>query len=130
MRHSSKARLLVGFLAYLLTCAGVVTALALLPADARWVRLVLAVAAFVAALLFMVSYHVGSRGAWRRSDIGVHLMTFGLTNAIVMAFVVLAFLGWIPAIVLPFFSALTYLTVAGLFAWRTVIMVGYQRGKK
>jgi hypothetical protein len=116
--------LLVGFLSYLFTCAAVVVLLVVLP-DGRWVRVALAGVAFVASLTFMAAYHFGTSGDWRRSDIGVNLMIFGLTNAIVMGFVVAAFLGWIPVIILPFFSALTYLTVAWLEIWRTVIMTGY-----
>ena len=126
VRRSSKTRLLVGFLSYLLTCAAVVVLLVVLP-DGRWVRVCLAGVAFVASLTFMTAYHFGTAGGWRRSDIGVNLMVFGLTNAIVTGFVVATFLGWIPVVILPFFSALTYLTVAWLEIWRTVIMTGYLR---
>ena len=54
-------------------------------------------------------------------------MTFALTNAIVLSYVLLAFLGWIPLSVLPFLSALTYWTLAWLFGWRTTLMLGYLR---
>lgn len=128
VRRSSKVRLLVGFLAYLLTCVGVVVLMTVSSDNTdRWLRVTLAAVAFLSSVVFMVAYHFGTRGGWRASDIGVNLMIFGLTNTIVMGFVVAAFLGWIPLIVFPFFSALTYLTVAWLENWRTVIMLGYLR---
>jgi hypothetical protein len=124
---ASKVRLIVGFLLYLASCTGVVGLMLVLPEN-RWVRATLVGVALLATVLFMVSYHVGTRGYWRRSDIGVHLMTFALADAIVLAYVAAAFLGWIPLAVLPYLSALTYLTIAWLFGWRTVIMRGYLRG--
>lgn len=127
MRQSSKTRLTFGLLAYLLS-AGAVVLLLILTGGAPWVRMALAIGALVMTLAFMTTYHLGTRGAWRRSDIGVHLMVFGLANGIILAFVVLAFLGALPMAVLPYFSALTYLTVGWLFGWRTVIMDGYLRG--
>ena len=127
VKRSSKVRLLVGFLAYLLTSAAVVVLMAGWPDDVSWLRVTLAAVAFIASLTFMAAYHFGTSGDWRRSDIGVNLMIFGLTNAIVIGFVVAAFLGRIPAAVFPYFSALTYLTVAWLEIWRTVIMTGYLR---
>ena len=127
MRRSSKIRLFLGFLLYLASCAVVVGVMVALP-DNRVVRVALVALAFVSTLLFMVTYHFGTRGYWRKSDIGVHLMTFGLTNALVLTYVLLAFLGWIPLVVLPYLSALTYWTIAWLFGWRTVIMRGYLRG--
>ena len=131
MRRSSKARLLFGVLAYLLACAGVVLLMVVLPDDGdRLLRVGLAALAWAASMTFMTVYALGTEGDWRKSDIGVNLMIFGATNAIVMGFVVAAFLGWIPAVVFPFFSALTYLTVAWLEVWRTKIMAGYLRVKR
>lgn len=127
MRQSSKTRLSIGFLAYLLTAAAVV-ALLMFTDEAKWIRLALAAGALAMTLAFMLTYHLGTRGGWRRSDIGVHLMVFGATNGAVLAFVVLAFLGVLPVAVMPYISALTYLTVGWLFGWRTVIMDGYLRG--
>lgn len=126
IHQASRIRLFLGFLLYLASCAAVVGVMLALPDD--WiVRTVLVGVALLVTVTFMVSYHVGTHGYWRRSDIGVHLMTFGLTNAIVLAYVLLAFLGWIPLELLPFLSALTYWTLSWLFGWRTVIMLGYLR---
>jgi hypothetical protein len=123
----SKVRLFLGFLLYLASCAAVVGVMLALP-DSRWLRVTLCGVALLVVAGFMLSYHFGTHGYWRRSDIGVHLMTFGLANAVVLSYVLMAFLGWIPLEALPFLSALTYWTLTWLFGWRTVIMVNYLRG--
>ena len=132
MKRASKKRLLVGLGVYLLASLVLVLVMLLVPDEFdHWLRAGLAASALVSALLFMAAYQVGTRGRWRDSDIGVHLMTFAFTDAMVLLYVVLAFFGLIPLIVLPFLGALTYMTLAWLFGWRTVIMRGYmRRGKK
>jgi hypothetical protein len=124
MKQSSRTRLSIGFLCYLISCAVVIGVMIAWP-EARLVRMALAGGALILTLAFMLTYHIGTRGDWRKSDIGVHLMVFGLTNAIVLTLVVISFLGWLPIWLGPAISAATYLTIGWLFGWRTVIMDGY-----
>lgn len=128
IHKASRTRLLVGFLLYIASSAAVVGLMVALGDDNRLIRVALVGVAWVATSVFMVTYHVGTKGYWRKSDIGVHLMSFALANWLVLLYVLLAFLGWIPLVVLPYLSALTYWTIAWLFGWRTVIMRGYLRG--
>lgn len=96
----------------------------------RVVRATLTGLTFLVILLFIISYHVMTRGHWRDSVHGVHIMAFSVAMDLIMLFLVLALFSLIPMWLLPIIGAWIYLTVLFLFLWRWVILRAGQRVPK
>lgn len=96
----------------------------------RLVRAILTLITFVVIVGFCISYHVMTRGHWKDTVHGVHIMVFSLAFALIMAFIVLALFGLIPMWLLGVLGAWIYLTVMFLWLWRWVILRAGQRVPK
>lgn len=80
---------------------------------------VLLLTAAVALIAFPFAYHLTTRGAWARSVMGWHLMSFMAVLGLVSAFALTnALLGPLPAWLRPF----TWLLIAGVAWWRLILL--------
>ena len=80
--------------------------------------------AAVALILFPPCYHFSTRGAWRRSAMGVHLMSFMGVLGLVMCFAMAnALFGPLPTWVRPLVWAL----IAVVAWWRLILLFVVQR---
>ena len=93
----------------------------------RTVRAVLTLVNFLVITGFCISYHVETRGHWRDTIHGVHIMTFSLAFALMFAFICLALFGLVPMWLLGKLGAFIYLTVLFLWLWRWAILRAGQR---
>lgn len=86
---------------------------------AWWVLVALS---FVGAMMFPVMYHFSSHGAWRRYDLGRHLMAFSVAVGwALLALLLRITLGDYPGRGLVNFSALFGL--AGVAWWRSIMYI-------
>lgn len=74
--------------------------------------------AAMALILFPICYHLTTAGAWRKSPMGVHLMSFMGVLGMVMVFAVLNFVMDLPSWVRPF----VWLCIAAVSWWRLVLL--------
>ena len=79
---------------------------------------VLLVVAAVALIAFPFCYHLTTRGAWARSMMGWHLMSFMGVLGVVMTFAVLNFVFTLPTWVRP----LTWALIGAVAWWRLVLL--------
>ena len=79
--------------------------------------------AAAALMLFPPCYHLTTRGAWRRSAMGVHLMSFMGVLGLVMCFAVANVVFDLPSWVRP----LTWLLIAVVSWWRLILLFVVQR---
>lgn len=90
-----------------------------LSGPALWVWWFLIVMGFIGALLFPVAYQVGSRGQWRHTELGRHLMAFSLAvGYALLALLLRVAFGDYPGRGLVNFSAIFGLV--GVVWWRSV----------
>lgn len=122
---ASPRQVVCGLVLYLLGLAGVLAAAYWLPWSV--VGPVASGSAALAASVFVAAYHFGTRGHWRDTETGVHMMTFSAACAAIMLYVTLRLLGFVPTVLQPFGSAVIYVTVASLFAWRLRVFLRVQR---
>lgn len=84
---------------------------------------------FLGSLLFPVLYHVGSRGGWRRSEMGRHLMVFSLAvGYALLALLSRITLGDYPGRGFVNFSAM--IALVGAVWWRSFIYVKLRRKER
>lgn len=122
---ASPERVVCGVALYLLGLAGVLAAVYWLP----WglVGPVASGSAALAAGLFVTAYHFRTRGHWRDTETGVHMLTFSATCAAIMLYVTMRLLGFVPVVLQAYGSAVIYVTVASLFVWRLRVFLRVQR---
>ena len=127
MNRPKRQTTIAGLVLYLLC----VTSLFFIADDRlRIVRAVLTLLNFLVIAGFCISYHVETRGHWKDTIHGVHIMTFSLAFALMFAFVSLALFGMIPMWLLGILGAWIYLTVLFLWLWRWAILRAGQRVPK
>jgi hypothetical protein len=93
-------------------------------------RPTLAVFAILSALWFVLRYQTRTKGHWRDTVHGRHVMTFSLACVIILTYACLNLLGLIPAWLVPYLGVLTYATLGWLFLWRNAILTKSQREPK
>lgn len=72
---------------------------------------------FLVWLSFTVSYHIVSKGAWRRSPVGRHLMAMGVSLSVIGAQIIInLFLGQYPG-----------RFIIGVCVYGLMVLVGIQR---
>ena len=90
-----------------------------LSSSALWAWWFLVAMGFLGAMLFPVLYHSGSRGAWRHSELGRHLMSF----SVAVGYALLALLLRITLGDYPGRGAVNFSAIFGLVGvtwWRSV----------
>lgn len=122
-----RRNVILGWLSYVLC----VMVLFFIPAESqRLARGVLVAATFLVIVGFCISYHVTTRGHWRDTIHGVHIMVFSAATGLIMAFLILGLFGLIPMWLVPILGGWIYLTEFYLFAWRWAILRAGQREPK
>jgi hypothetical protein len=86
---------------------------------------VLLLVAAVALIAFPICYHVTTRGAWRGTRVGVHLMAFMGVLGMVMLFAIANFVFDLPDWVRPF----AWLCIAVVSWWRVVLLFVIQHSE-
>jgi amino acid transporter len=94
------------------------------------VSLAFVVLAFIAASVFMLRYQMRTRGHWRDTPYGVHLMVFSGACVAIFVYTMLSTTGVVPEFLRPWFRSVIFLSMAFLFGWRTVLLRDAQRVKK
>jgi len=90
-----------------------------------WAFLVLGV---LGSVSFPVLYHVGSRGAWRLTEMGRHLMAYSAAVGVALgAYISRVALGDYPGRTAVMFGALVFLVF--VVCWRPVIYLRVRKGK-
>jgi hypothetical protein len=89
----------------------------------RWVFEALVVASTLIGAFWCVAYHVVSRGDWRRTEVGRHLMTFMITLSAVTAttsvrIVVVDWLGYAEPVWFHLVRLLVFAGVPVIYLWR------------
>lgn len=94
-----------------------------------WVWLFMVAAGFIGSLLFPVLYHVGSHGAWRRTEMGRHLMAFSLAvGYALLALLLRITFGDYPGRAVVNYSAI--LALVGVTWWRSILYIRTSRQEK
>lgn len=84
-----------------------------------WMWWALVAAGLVGSMMFPILYQVGSKGAWRRNDLGRHLMAFSVAVGVALLALLLRIaLGDYPGRAVVNFGAMVYLV--GVVWWRSV----------
>lgn len=84
-----------------------------------WLWWFLAAMGFVGAMLFPVLYHAGSKGTWRHTELGRHLMAFSVAvGYALLALLLRIALGDYPGRSVVNFSAI--FSLVGVTWWRSV----------
>lgn len=91
----------------------------------RWVEVVqvaLIGVSLLSAVLFCVLYQVWTKGHWRDTKYGAHLMWFTGICALILLYAFLSRLGFIPHSWRPYAGSVVYLSIAVLFPWRLLLL--------
>lgn len=74
--------------------------------------------AAVALVAFPFAYHLTTRGHWRDTAMGWHLMAYNAVMALVVSFAILNFAVHLP----DWFRPLTWLMVGAVAWWRLILL--------
>lgn len=90
-------------------------------------RVVAVLAAAVPLIAFPITYQITTRGAWRKSVMGRHLMAFmGALGAVMVLTVWGMFAGDLPRWIGP----VAWLVIASVSWWRLLLLLSMQRNRK
>jgi chromate transport protein ChrA len=89
---------------------------------AEILRVVAVALAFVMPAAFCTCYHLWTRGHWKDSRYGVHLMVVSGVDALIVLYVLLAMLDVVPLSWRPYSGFIIYLSFAGTFLWRLILL--------
>lgn len=99
-----------------------------------WVTFVLVVVATLQALEWVVAYHRQTRGAWRKREMGRHLMAFMAAIAIVLAFATtsrfLHALGYMNPVWFDWLRVAVFVSIPAVLLWRRLLLAHAQREEK
>lgn len=92
----------------------------------EWARVVACALVIVAAGRFCIRYHRKTKGHWRDTPYGVHMMLFTGAFVLYFGYAVLSLL-LLPAEWRPYTGTVIILSLAGLFVWRDRLLDEAQR---